>query len=236
MVRHVHFRDHHAQAHAADLTQEGTKLRMFPGLLQGREVRLDPQACDGSAFGELPLEKGQHHPALRFRLGEGIFQAHFVEDQDGSRIENGRPAEGRRKIVGPESCEETRLAQPIAASMRGFERFVDHIPGVQPAGIAGDGRVEMPEGGFGELGGRTVAMGGRNGFVPPERMAVEGEAVLCREGDELVGSRIIGLPGVLQDCVPLHLVFRRNEVAISKNSAVKRLQGKVGGVLIFTWS
>jgi hypothetical protein len=50
-------------------------------------MRLNPEAGDGCASGELRLDKGEHLLPRLFGLQEEVFQAQLSEDENGHWIE-----------------------------------------------------------------------------------------------------------------------------------------------------
>jgi len=83
---------------------------MVARLIRRIEVGLKAEAMDGCAACQLPLKEGKHQPALPVSFRRGIFETHFIEDEDRARIDLRNPTEGRPDIAPSEGPEKGRGA------------------------------------------------------------------------------------------------------------------------------
>ena len=166
------------------------------------------EGLDGDAFFYEALQHGEDGFAFGL-LGGGVgFDVVVVVGKDGGGIGFGSGAEREFDVVFADILQPEGVAQALRIFLRGFDGFVDDIPGMDAAFVAADDRLDVrgEEGDGVLLRNGSVEPGGIV-LVPAEIVAAGGDVVGFGEVHEEIGLReieavLFGMCGA-----PLHLVF-----------------------------
>ena len=152
------------------------------------EMTLQPDSVEPQAGVEHCVNELQQARPDRLAVGIVILAMRLVENKLGGRINRRDTAEGALDIGRPHRGEPRPVAKTAVLAVLGPERFVDHVPGMQLAGIARhhgfDMLVEHPLG----LAARQMAQPVGRILVPHQRMAAHRQAVFLGEGEQAVGA------------------------------------------------